>query len=459
MRVCAVDLGATSVRVTTVDLDTDRPAVTVVRRWPHGPVRHDDGSLRWNWPGIVAAVETGLEQAIADGPVASIGVDGWAVDHALLDADGELLTMPYSYRDPRTSDWQQVVNEVGAEWLYKRTGIQLMPINTIFQLAAHDTEQKGQAAHIVLLPDLLVAHLTGHLGTERSNATTTQMVGVDTGDWDDDLLSLAGVDRAQLPPITAAGRAVGTWRGIPVHTVGSHDTASAFLGVPGVPGPGTAVVSSGTWVLVGAERDTADTSAAARAANFSNEGGAWGGVRFLKNVVGFWLLERCRESWGNPPIEALADEAATVTTSVPTVDLSQDRFLSPGSLENELRAAAGLDTDAPRAVVVRCILESIVEGVAGAIDELGEITGVPRDEILHVGGGSRLQLVTDLLTARTGLPVRVGSSEATALGNAVVQGVALGVFDDLNHGRRWVSRGVGGDHALASSADDPARER
>lgn len=458
MRVCAVDLGATSVRVATVDLSADVPAIEVVHRWPHGPVRHEDGTLRWDWPGIVAAVEEGLERAVASGPVASIGVDGWAVDHGLLDADGSLLGLPFSHRDERTSDWRDVVDRIGADRLYGRTGIQLMPINTLFQLAAHDAAEKDRADRIVLLPDLLVAHLTGHVGAEFSNATTTAMLDVETGDWDPELLEVAGVHRSQLPDVRPAGEAVGTWRDVPVHTVGSHDTASAFLGVPGVPGPGTAVVSSGTWVLVGAERDVADTSAAAREANFSNEGGAWGGVRFLKNVVGFWLLERCREAWGNPPVTTLVEEAAEVRNAVPTVDLAQDRFLAPGDLEHELRTAAGLAVDAPRPVVVRCILESIVDGAARAIDEIGAITGVPRDEILHVGGGSRLDLVTQLLQTRTGLPVRVGSPEATALGNAVVQGVALGTFANLDEGRRWVG-GSAGTGALASTGDDPGRRR
>ena len=152
--------------------------------------------------------------------------------------------------------------------------------------------------------------LTGFEGAERSNASTTALLDARTGAWSAELLEAVGVDPALLPPIVPAGLAVGSWRGVGVHTVGSHDTASAFVGVPGVPGPGSVVVSSGTWVLVGAERPAADTSEKAREANFSNEAGALGGVRFLKNVAGFWLLEQCRAAWGTPTVEELAAAAA-----------------------------------------------------------------------------------------------------------------------------------------------------
>lgn len=446
-RVAAVDLGATSVRVAVVDLDTDLPRVEVVHRWVHGPVDHPDGTRRWDWPGIVQAVDQGLEQALAAGSLSSIGVDGWAVDYGLLDATGRLVSPPFSYRDARTEGWGEVADRIGRDVLYQRTGIQLMPINTIFQIAAHDRDELAAAERMLLLPDLLVHHLTGHVGAERSNATTTALVDWRTGDWDAELVEAVGLRRGQLPDIAPAGQPVGAWRGVPVHTVGSHDTASAFLGLPGVPGPGTAVVSSGTWVLVGAERDVVDVSSAARAANFSNEGGALGGTRFLTNVMGFWLLERCREAWGHPPVAQLVDVAADVSDQVPVVDLTDDRFLAPDGLEDEFRRVSGLGRDAPRSHVVRSIIESIVAGAANAVSQLGDLTGVPRDEILHVGGGSRMQLFSDRLEAVTGLPVRIGSPEATALGNAIAQGIALGTFADAGEARGWVERGRLSSHA------------
>ena len=441
MRVLAVDLGATSVRVVAVDLGAPEPDAQVLHRWRHQPVRHQDGSLRWDWPGILRGVERGLELGLVAGPVASIGVDGWGVDYGLLDGRGALLSPPYCYRDERTEGWRTVVERIGADHLYAVTGIQLLGLNTIFQLAAHDRSELRRAARLLLLPDLVVRMLTGFEGAERSNASTTALLDARTGAWSAELLEAVGLDPTLLPAIVSAGRAVGSWRGVGVHTVGSHDTASAFIGVPGVPGSGSVVVSSGTWVLVGAERPAADTSEKARDANFSNEAGALGGVRFLKNVTGFWLLEQCRAAWGNPTVEELVEAASGVRGPVRVVDLADARFLAPADMEAEIRAAAGLGT-ASRAEVVRCILESIASATARVTDELVTVTGTPVDELLVVGGGARIRLMNELYGRHAGVPVTVGSPEATALGNAVVQGLALGQFEHLEDARRWLAVGA-----------------
>jgi rhamnulokinase len=364
------------------------------------------------------------------------------VDYGLLDGRGALLSPPYSYRDERTEGWRAAAERIGVEHLYAVTGIQLLHLNTIFQLAAHDRAELGRAARLLLLPDLVVRMLTGFEGAERSNASTTALMDARTGAWSAELLEAVGVDPALLPPVVPAGRAVGSWRGVAVHTVGSHDTASAFAGVPGVPGPGSVVVSSGTWVLVGAERPTADTSPKARDANFSNEAGALGGVRFLKNLTGFWLLEQCRAAWGDPTVEELAAAAAGVRGPVRTVDPADARFLAPADMEAEIRAAAGLGPGASRAEVVRCILESIASAAARVADELVAVTGIPVDELLVVGGAARIRLMNELYGRHTGVPVTVGSPEATALGNAVVQGLALGHFDRLEDARRWLAIGA-----------------
>ena len=441
MRVLAVDLGATSVRVVAVDLGAPEPAPQVLHRWRHRPVRHHDGSLRWDWPGILREVERGLELGLAAGPVASIGVDGWGVDYGLLDGRGALLSPPYCYRDERTEGWRTAAERIGAEHLYAVTGIQLLALNTIFQLAAHDRSELRRASRLLLLPDLVVRMLTGFEGAERSNASTTALLDARTGAWSAELLEAVDLDPAVLPPIVPAGLAVGSWRGVGVHTVGSHDTASAFVAVPGVPGSGSVVVSSGTWVLVGAERPAADTSEKARDANFSNEAGALGGVRFLKNVTGFWLLEQCRAAWGNPTVEELV-AAAAGAPATRVVDPADARFLAPADMEAEIRAAAGLGTAASRAEVVRCILESIAAATARITDELVAVTGTPVDELLVVGGGARIRLMNELYGRHAGVPVTVGSPEATALGNAVVQGLALGRFERLDDARRWLATGA-----------------
>jgi rhamnulokinase len=442
MRVAAVDLGATSVRVTVIDLNAEAPDPQVVHRIPHELVAHPDGTMRWDWNHIVAAVEHGLGLALEAGPLASVGVDGWAVDYGLLDRDGALLSAPISYRDPRTAGWEETAAHIGRDRLYELTGIQLMPINTIFQLAAHDPDELARADRLLLLPDLLVAHLTGHHGTERSNASTTALLDTSGQAWVPELFDAIDVDIGLFAPLQDAGVRAGTWHDVPVHIVGSHDTASAFIARPGIPGPGTVVVSSGTWVLVGIERPEADVSPEAREANFSNERGALGGIRFLKNVMGFWLLERCRSAWGGPPIETLVTEAMSVAEPVPIFDATEDRFLSPHDMEATIREAAGLGPDTDRATLVRSILESIAAAAADVVEQLGRVTGIEVTDLHLVGGGARMEAMNHLLAEHTGLPLVVGSAEATSIGNAALQGLALGRFTSLDEARTWVGLGA-----------------
>lgn len=436
-RVLAVDLGATSIRVALVDLAEPSPQVEVLHRWRHAPVESPDGTLRWDWEGITREVERGLGLGMQGDPIASIGVDGWGVDYGLIDERGELIAAPFAYRDSRTGDWEQVADRLGISSLYATTGIQLMGINTIFQLAVHDPRELERADRLLLLPDLLVHGLGGTQGAERSNASTTGLMEARSGDWSDELIGELSLRRSLFPEVKQAGVRAGEWRGVPLHLVGSHDTASAFLGMPGS-SPNTVFVSTGSWVIVGVERPTPDTSDEARAANFSNEAGALGGFRFLKNVVGLWILERCRSTWGNPPMAALIEEGAAVTEPVPTFDASDHRFLNPDDMEAEVRAAAGLSAGVSRGMVVRVVLESIVAGIADVIEELSAVTGAPMSRVSVVGGGTRLDLLHELLARRTGLEVVTGSPEATALGNAVVQGLALGHFADAGQARDWV---------------------
>lgn len=447
-RVLAIDLGATSVRVAAIDLDEDSPAVDVLHRWHHSPITDKEGHLRWDWDGIVAEVEQGLALGTRAGPVASIGVDGWGVDYAYVDESGDLVDPPFAYRDNRTDDWEAVAEKVGIGRLYELTGVQLMGINTIFQLAADTPERLARANRMLLLPDLLVHHLTGWVGVERSNMSTTGLMDARGGAWSEELIAELGLPRQVFPEPALAGTSVGEWKGIPVHLVGSHDTASAFLGMPGA-GLDAVFVSTGTWVIVGVERTAPDTSPAALAANFSNEAGALGGVRFLKNVVGFWILEQCRSAWGNPPMEGLIAEAADVTDRVPIFDASDHRFVSPSDMLSEVHDAAGLPHDAPRPVIVRSVIESVVAGVVKVIGEIKAATGREPGQINLVGGGSRVPLLAELLADRSGLEVVVGSPEATALGNAVVQGIALGRFRDLKEARHW----------LAATGDRPRGQR
>jgi rhamnulokinase len=434
--VAAVDFGASSIRVCRVVLGDGPPAATVVHRYAHGPVADPAGVLRWEWSRLVAELEKGLAAALERGPLASIGVDTWGVDYGLLDARGALVAPPVSYRDPRTDGYRAVVERLGgAAALYRATGIQLQPFNTIFQVAAHDRGELDRARHLLLLPELLVHHLTGEIVAERTSAGTTGLVDIASGSWSAALAEAVGLDQAVLPAIRPATTPVGRWHGVPVHLVGGHDTASAVAAMGAGAGPGSAFVSTGTWLLAGMELPGVDVGDDALRQNFTNEIGVLGGIRFLKNLAGAWLIEQCRPRWGNPPIAELV--AAAETEAWPEagalLDVADPRLLNPGDMLGEVTAALGLGVDARPPLVVRGIVEAQAAGTAAAVDELAARRPV---DGVHVFGGGHSALFRERLAARAGRPVHVGPVEATALGNALVQGIALGVHRDLAEARR-----------------------
>lgn len=431
--VAAVDCGATSVRVCRVDLDAEVLTPEVVHRVPHAPVADAAGHLRWDWPLITAAVEEGLTRCLAAGPLACIGIDTWAVDYGLLGEDGQLLSAPYSYRDHRTDDYLRIVDEFGAREMYARNGLQLQPFNTIFQLARHDRTELSRARRLLWLPELLVHHLTGVAATERTSAGCSGLVDLATGGWSPELLEVAGVDAELLGAIEPAARLVGEWRGVPVALVGGHDTASAVAGMGSAAPGGSAFVATGTWMLAGVERPAPDTGEWARARNFTNEAGALGGVRFLRNVTGFWLLEQCRLQWPASGIEELIAAAAGVGHAVPVVDVDHDSLRAPDDMVRAFTTLAGLAPNTSPAVVTRSIVESIATRTAEVIGQLTEVAAF--DDVVLFGGAARMELLLQRLTELTGREVRVGSAEAAALGNAIVQGIALGHFATLAEGR------------------------
>lgn len=426
--VAAIDCGATSVRVCRVDLDAPTLVPEVVHRVAHAPVADAAGHLRWDWRLIVDAVIGGLERCLELGPLASIGVDTWAVDYGLLDEGGRLLSPPYSYRDHRTDNYRSLVKAFGAEAMYRINGLQLQPFNTIFQLARHDADELDRADRLLWLPELLVHALTGVTVTERTSAASSGLVDVATGTWSPELLRVAGVDASLLGDIATAGQVVGEWRGVPVSLVGGHDTASAVAGMGMRSGGGSAFVSSGTWMLAGIERSAADTSDLARKRNFTNEAGALEGFRFLRNVTGFWLVEQCRPHWDDAGVEELVVAAETVTEAdlPPIVDVDHDTLRSPTDMLTAYTELAGLDRGAEPGLVTRSIIESVASKTAEALAQLAAI--VEFDDIVLFGGAARIDLLVRRLRQRTGRDVRVGPTEAAALGNAVVQGVAINVF-------------------------------
>ncbi len=434
-RIAAVDLGASSVRVAVVDLEADRPEVEIVSRVAHRPTRRGDGTLRWELDRIVSAVHTGIERALEDGRLASIGVDTWGVDYGLLDADGIPLADPVAYRDARTTSWRQTVERVGERRLYELAGLQLVPYTTLFQLAAHDRDELASASRLLMMPELVthlladgIDHVVG-----RTPAGTTGLIGIDDGGWSDELVAAAGIPHRLLPTVITEPRPVGRFRGVPVQLTAGHDTACAFAAAAG---PEAIVLSAGTWLLVGMLVADPFTGEDAFDANLSNEPAYPAGFRLLRNVAGMWLLDRCLDAWGISIRDAT--EHLDVELDGPTFDATDTRFLAPDDMPAAIAAAAGLPDPADTRTVTSCILRSLATTTAGIVDDLRTVTSRSPTEIVIVGGGSRIAALNGLLELACGLPVRVGPVEATALGNALIQGIGLRRFASLQEAQRWM---------------------
>lgn len=456
--VAAVDLGATSGRVVLGRIDRGRLALEVVTRFANAPVRTPDG-LHWSVLELYRNVIEGLAAAVRAEPgLASIGIDSWAVDYALL-RDGRMLGTPYSYRDERTaSAVERVHARVSAEELYQRNGLQHLPFTTLFQLDAdREAGTLGLADRMLLLPDLVAHWLTGAVSAERTNASTTGLLGVASGEWDRELMMRLAFDPSLFAPLVDAGTALGgllptASRGIGataavVTAVGSHDTASAVVAVPATD-PDFAYISCGTWSLVGVELERPVLTEESRRAWFTNEGGVDGRVRYLHNVMGLWLLTESVRDWKRDgervDLAALLAEAAAVTAPVALFDADDPAFLAPGGMPARIAAwltAHDLPVPSTRAELVRSILESLARAYARAIRTASELSGVRVRAVHLVGGGSNNELLCRLTAEATGLPVLAGPDEATAIGNVLVQARALGlVSGSLESLRTLVAR-------------------
>lgn len=459
LRVVAVDLGATSGRVMVGTVDTagsEHLRLEEVHRFPNGAVRAG-GTLFWDVLGIHREVLTGLRAAAAGGPVDAIGIDSWAVDYGLLDATGALIGNPVSHRDARTDGVRdQVVKTVPERELYLTTGLQQLPFNTLYQLVSAP-DLLDRAETMLLIPDLLAYWLTGTVGAERTNASTTQLYDVRARTWSVDLASRVGIPTRILPPLRDPGSRLGTLLpqvaaevGLPATTpvvaVGSHDTASAVVGVPFDDRTSAAYISSGTWSLVGVELDQPVLTEEAREADFTNEGGVDGTIRFLRNVSGLWVLNETLRTWaaaGEPAdLPTLLDEAASLPGLVSVVDLAGPQFLAPGDMQARIVAAceeAGQPVPASRAEVVRCVLDSLALGYRHVVRQAADLAGLTPDLVHVVGGGSQNTLLCRLTASACRLPVLAGPVEAAALGNVLVQARALGAaVPDLSSMRSLV---------------------
>lgn len=457
--VAAVDLGATSGRVILGRVSANELSLRQLARFPNDPVRFADG-LHWDLPGLYRGILAGLRTAFTEEPrLASIGIDAWAVDYGLL-AGERLLGLPFHYRDERTAAGVAATHAiVPFEELYRRNGLQFLPFNTLYQLAAERGAGVVDAADAVLLvPDLIAFELSGARVAERTNASTTGLLEVSTGEWDAGLMRRLGLRAELFPPLVDPGERIGALRpelvsalgapgAVPLVAVGSHDTASAVVGVP-MAGD-AAYISCGTWGLVGVELDAPVTTDAAREANFTNEGGVDGRVRFLHNVMGLWVLSETVRQWERADaaeldLAALLDAAAAVTAPVAVFDVDDPRFLPPGDMPARIAAWCaehGVAAPASRAEIVRSIVESLAEAFARAVRTASALSGARVDAIHLVGGGSRNALLCQATADRSGLPVLAGPVEATAIGNVLVQARAAGFASgDLESLRALVAR-------------------
>jgi rhamnulokinase len=423
-------------------------------------------TLHWDVLDLYRGVLDGLRKAgKTAGGLDSVGIDSWAIDYGLLDASGALLGNPVHHRDARTDGvMDEVFAKVPAAEIYAVTGLQFLQINTLYQLVASaGTPQLEAAHHLLLIPDLLAYWLTGERGAELTNASTTQLLDVRDRTWATDLMDRLGIAPGLFPPLREPGERIGHVQAavleatgldgdVPVTAVGSHDTASAVVGVPAADAR-FAYVSCGTWSLVGVELHAPVLSDDSRRANFTNELGVDGTVRYLRNVMGLWLLQESLRVWDEAGLDVdlgtLLADAASLPALRTVIDPDDPVFLSPGDMPARIAVACrrtGQNPPDGPPQTVRCILDSLALAYRRAVRDAQRLADHDVDVIHVVGGGARNALLCQLTADACGLPVVAGPVEATALGNVLVQARALGAVS-------------GGLDALRSAVRDAERRQ
>lgn len=452
--VLAIDLGAESGRVMAVQFDGRTLHLTPLHQFPNQTTTMN-GTLYWDVLALWREIQSGIEKGKSLYP-ASIGVDSWGVDFGLLDRQGNLIGNVVQYRDGRTEGMmEKAFARVGQETIYTQTGIQFARLNSLYQLLSLVESQSPQLeiAHTFLtVPDLFHYWLSGTAVAEFTIASTTQMLNPRTQEWAADMLAALGIPTHILPPVVPPGTRLGDYQGIPVITPAAHDTGSAVTAVPATT-PDYAYISSGTWSLVGLEMNRPIITEAALRANLTNEGGVYGTIRLLKNVMGLWLVQQCRASWAKAgqvysydDLEALAradaKQCQTVSPQATFVNPDDPLFLPPGDHRDCIRQFCLATNQTPPATVgatVRCILESLALTYRDALQKLQAVSGRSVQMIHIVGGGSQNRLLNQMTANATGIPVMAGPVEASVLGNAIVQLIALGELRDLREARQMMA--------------------
>ncbi len=451
--VIAVDLGATSGRVIRVGFNGHELTMEEANRFANTPV-YSGGTLYWDALRLWHEIQSGIE--VARHGAVSIGVDCWGVDWALLDRNGKLLSNPIHYRDRRTEGmYEWTFERVPRRTIFERTGLQFMIINGLYSLASlvrDDSPILHCAATFLPLADLFNYWLTGNKIAEFTQATTEQTYNPRAGRWDVETLGALGIPTHIFPQVVQPGTRIGEHNGIPVTLPGSHDTASAVVAVPTTTSD-FVYISSGTWSLMGMEIDEPVINDACYEANMTNEGGVYGTFRLLKNVMGMWLIEQSRETWRAAGEQY--DYATMIQYAVDSepfrslIDPDDPLFLPPGDMPARIRqfcARSGQPQPETPGQVVRCIYESLALKYRVTLDKLISLTGRRAEHVHVVGGGARAELLCQMTADACNRPVIAGPVEATALGNAIVQLIALGEFSNVAEARALLARTVGAKH-------------
>jgi sugar (pentulose or hexulose) kinase len=458
--VLAFDLGASSGRAMLARLEDGRLSLTEVHRFDNVPVKLHD-TLYWDFPKLMQEIYTGLQKARVAGPYESVAIDTWGVDFGLLDKQGYLMENPVHYRDARTEKavpW--VFGHISSIRLYAITGIQHMPLNTVFQLAALKKDRPAMlenAATLLPMPNLIAYFLTGQKQAEYTMASTMELLPAGETCWSQEILSKLGIPPANFPPIVAPGTPCGVLSDalckeldIPpvlVLNTACHDTASAVAAVPAQE-KDFLFLSSGTWSLMGTERDMPVVTEESRDCNFTNEGGVNGTIRFLKNIMGLWIVQECRRHWASKePITfgQLAKEAEAAAPFACFIDPDDPLFLPPGDMPQRIRlylVKTGQTVPETRGGLVRCIYESLAMTYRQTAQTISRLTGKEYKALYAVGGGTQASLLMQMAADAMNMPVMAGPSEATALGNAMVQLIARKVIQDVPHGRSIIAASV-----------------
>jgi rhamnulokinase len=451
----AVDLGATSGRVAIGKIDSNSITLDIAHRFLHEVIPGDDGSLYWDWEKIYNEVMIGLRNAAERCDPISLAIDSWAVDYAFIGASGEQLGPIHAYRDPRNDKaFAEVVEKLGRERIYSKTGIQFLPFNTLYQLyASRNTTPYQGAQTFLMLPDYFNFILTGVKSTEVTNASSTQALDTSLRTWDLELIELAGVNPKLFGPLHEPGVLLGTisgfegLNGINVVATASHDTAAAIAGIPFANRDREAYISSGTWSLVGVETDAPVTTAEALAANVTNELGVEGTVRVLKNVTGMWILEECRRTWReegvNYEMSELLQLAGAAKGFATLVDPNDPLFAPPGGMPERIAAYCrerGLTSPVSHGEYAICILNSLAHAYKKTLDEISAVTGRTIELVHILGGGSQNDLLNQLTADICRITVKTGPVEATLFGNIAVQAISAGVVKNLSEARALIEK-------------------